>query len=167
MEYAVYSQKDILHTDGMADRLLDMTVQNLSYLFGTDMGSQENREAWKIHNLQTADPTWQCAVRSCKSDIAGFIIYTVKKRVLCIHDFEISVAYRRYPSLIIGLLGAIFKKEQDHFDCMEGYINSRNSQSQSNFLKYATAVSCTANGYHFTIGREKVCGIVSRMDRRS
>lgn len=167
MEYAIYSQEDILHTDGMADRLLDMIIQNLSYLFGADMGSPENRDAWKLYNLQTADPAWQCAVGSCEGNMAGFIIYTVKARVLCIHDFEISGAYRRCPALITGLLETVFQKEQAHFDCIEGYINGRNSQSQRNFLKYATAVSQTAHGYHFTISKEKVRKIASRMGLKS
>jgi len=165
ISFSVCSQKELLSDDKFADEMIDIIVDNLSYLFGDDMGSDENREEWKKHNLKTADQTWHTVFGRRKGKIAGFIIYTIKNRELMVNDFEISKDHRLDPALMIGLLKTMIWIEYDSFDKIRGYINKNNTESQANFLRYATDIIETEHGYRFIIDKEKTFAIKKRFKR--
>ncbi len=166
MDFYVYSQKEVLSDETFADRLIDIIVDNMSYLFGDDMGSDENRKEWKQYNLMTDDPTWRAVVGRKNGEIIGFIIYEIKERALIIREFEIIKTHRRDHVLMIGLLQTMIAGEYDAFDEIRSYINKRNIESQKNFLRYATSVSETERGYRFVINKEKTSLVKERFRRR-
>jgi len=166
MEFCIYTQKEVLSDGDLADRLIDIIVDNMSYLFGDDMGSDENRKEWKQNQLMTDDPAWRAVVGVKCGEILGFIIYTVKNRALSINEFEIVKTHRRDHVLMIGMLQTMIAGEYDSFDTIRSYINKRNIESQKNFLRYATSVSETERGYRFVINEEKTALIKERFRKR-
>lgn len=160
MDFRICSQAEVAGDPKLAAFLLDTIIGNLSYLYGPDMGSEENRQSWIAYNLQRKDDSWHAIVGSRQGLPLGFVICTVKDRALCVNDIEILPAARRNPALLSGLLRRMLEAED--FDTVTGHIHRNNLESQRNFLKYATEVSETPNGYRFTIGPEAVKRIKAR-----
>ncbi len=79
MGFAVYTQKQILSSTVLTDFLLDTIIENLSYIYGDEMGSEENRREWIQYNLKTEEPSWRVIIGKKRGDNAGFLLYTIKE----------------------------------------------------------------------------------------
>lgn len=163
MEFQIYSQQEALSQAGLTDYLLDTLVENLSYLFGEDMGTPENREEWIAYNLKDEHPHWRVVVGGKDGRYLGFLIYTVEDRRLTVCDIEINQSGRRNPILLLGLFQKAFQEENRSFDTIAGYINKGNQVSQDNFLKYATSVEERPRGYSFLIDEKAAEKLKSRV----
>ena len=162
MEYHIYRTSELISDRKLVGLLLDTMTDNLSWLYGEDMGSKENREKWIRYNLYADDPVLKAAVGECLPEICGFILYSVEDRRLVFHDVEIVKKHRFNPKLLIGLFGTLFTAEADGFDTMSGYINKKNEVSLSNFLRYATDIEDRPRGYSFVTDAEATRKIVGR-----
>ncbi len=163
MDFKIYDQNAILNDPVRLAYMLDTIVENLNYIFGSDMGSKENRDAWIQNNLKTNDPSWHAVIGGEKDSFIGFIVYTVRDGVLSVCDIEISQDYRFSPAFIIGLFRFLFTAEKGRFDRISGYINKANAVSRDNFLKYATSVTEKARGYSFEIDSSATRDIMNKL----
>lgn len=163
MEFLIYNQKQVLSCPELAHYLVDTIVDNLSYIYGEDMGSEENKKEWITYNLKTENPSWRVVTGARNGSCLGFLIYAIENRCLTVHDIEIVKSSRRNPVLLSGLFKTMFAKEQDRFDTIAGYINKDNKISQSNFLKYATSVTERSKGYSFLIGEDAAGRLKARV----
>ncbi|MBR5366373.1 MAG: hypothetical protein IK132_09055 [Clostridia bacterium] len=162
MEFHVYTPTEIIADPQMVDSFLDIMAQNLSWLFGPDMDSEENRNEWKRNNLLCVNPILHAVVGYRDSKMVGFIHYSIQNHKLIFHEFEITLDNRFAPSLIRGLLKTLFSAESCHFDTMHFYINRKNERSLDNFARYASRYEELPRGYSFIVDEEKTAGIVSR-----
>ena len=166
MCFKIYDQKAVLADPELTAYILDTIIDNLSYIFGDDMGSEENRNDWISHNLKTEDDFWR-VIAGSKDDLPqGFIIYTVHDRVLSICDIEINRSHRFSPALVLGLFGTLFEHEGDNFDTITGYINKANHVSQNNFLKYATSVDEKPRGFSLMINEAGTQSIKNKFKKK-
>lgn len=162
MEFRVYTPEELAADPGLVDSFLDIITQNLSWLFGEDMDSDENRDLWKRNNLFCDHPVLHAVVGIQGSRIAGFIHYSIRERKLEFHEFEVPREHRFDAALVRGLLRTLFRTEFGHFDRMQFYINRKNALSLSNFAKYASFREERPRGYSFLIDEEKTGEILSR-----
>lgn len=163
MDFKIYDQNAILNDPVLLAYMLDTTVENMNYIFGSDMGSKENREIWIHNNLRTNDPSWQVVIGGEKDLLVGFIVYTVRDGVLSVCDIEVDKNYRFTPGFIIGIFRFLFAAEKDRFKRISGYINKANTVSMDNFLKYATSVTEKARGYSFEIDEAATQSIKNKL----
>lgn len=166
MEYPVHTRQQVLDNPALTAFVLDTLVHNLSWLYGSEMDSPDNRDAWVHHNLQAPDPFWRLVVATRDSIPVGFLIFTVKNRTLYINDIQILPAHRMNPALLRGLLRAMFGAAGDNFDTMRGYINRGNATSQRNFLRFATSVEERANGMILIVDEKETERIRQRFSTR-
>ena len=162
MEFKNFSQKEILKSSCLTSFILDTTADNLSYIYGEEMRSEESRQTWIKYNLEKTDKTWHAVTGFRNGEPLGFIIYKISKSQLYICDIEIKKCARRNPVLLGGLFKKMITDEAEGFNCMAGYINKENRISQNNFLKYATEISESDKGYSFTINEQKTSEIKQR-----
>lgn len=162
MDFRIYTQREVLADRELTVALLDILVDNLSYLFGDDMGSPENRSLWIKNNLEISDASWRLIVGSKGNTVCGFLITATKGRTLCVRDIEIQKAYRLHPALLRGLFGAMFAACDNDFDEITGYIHKRNAVSQKHFLRLATAVTATENGYALHLDKAATAAVRNR-----
>ncbi|MBQ7936605.1 MAG: hypothetical protein IJ333_09730 [Clostridia bacterium] len=47
MKFEIYTQKELLADENLTNYVLDSIIENLSYLFGDDMGTPENRKLFR------------------------------------------------------------------------------------------------------------------------
>ncbi len=165
MGFTVYTQQQMLSSVELTDFMLNTIIENLSYIYGEDMGAEENRKEWIQYNLKTVDPSWRAVIGKKRGENAGFVLYTIKERTLLINDIEICKANRFDPYLMGGLFSTLFQTEDGNFDRISGYVNKANTVSQKNFLKYATSVSEKARGYTFLIDKEKTLEIKEKFQK--
>ncbi len=163
MDFHVYCQKEVLSQEALTKELLDTIVDNLSYIFGEDMGTEENRNEWIQYNLRTEHPHWRMIAEGKNGRRRGFLIYTIENHQLTVCDIEIKKDSRRNPILLLGLFQTLFKTESHSFRTMRGYINKGNETSQKNFLKYATSIAELPRGYSFLIDEEATEKLKSRV----
>lgn len=163
MYFSIYTQQEISENNKLTSFLLDTIIENLSYIYGSEMGSTENRNSWIEYNLKRMDDSWH-AVIGYKNDIpVGFLLYTIENRTLSVNDIEIIQSERMSPPLLIGLLRRMMAEEESNFDSISGYINKANIVSQRNFLKYATEIVPRPNGFVFTINKAETDRIKARL----
>lgn len=151
MEFKIYNQQEILSDTVLTDYILDTTIDNLLYIFGNDMDSEENRSLWIQNNLKSENSSWRIIIASSNNSNIGFFTYSIANRSLTVHDIEINKSHRFSPILFSGLFKTLFKEEGDKFDSITGYINKANRESQNNFLKLATSITEKPRGYSFLI----------------
>ena len=163
MDFHIYRPDEMLADTVLTDFILDTIVENLSWLFGDDMGSAENREKWISYNLRTESPVLHAAVAEDLPERMGFILYAVEDRRLVFHDVEIAVSRRFSPKLLLGLFRTVFLAEDGNFDTMGGYINRRNGVSLDNFIRYATSVGERERGCSFVIDAGATREIIARV----
>ena len=154
MEFSTYTQQAVFENPKITAFLLDTIIENLSYIYGEDMGSEENRNSWIAYNLKQKDDTWHVIVGSRSGTPLGFIIYSIKSRILSVNDIEIIKSERHNPALLRGLLRSMLMGENNNFDSIYGYINRNNLTSQRNFLKYATNITKRQSCFSFEINQE-------------
>ena len=162
MDIKIYNQRKIYDSQFLTSFILDTTADNLSYIYGEEMRSAENRQTWIKYNLEQTDKTWHTVIGFRNGEPLGFIIYKIDKNCLYICDIEIIKSARRNPVLLGGLLRKMITTED--FTCISGYINRENTLSQKNFLKYATDITETEKGYSFRINEETTQRIKERMN---
>lgn len=159
MVFHTYSQQGVLNDRNLIAFLLDTIIENLSYIYGSEMGSEDDRNSWIDYNLKRKDDSWRAIVGFRNGTPVGFILYTIENRSLSVNDIEIILTERRNPILMGGLLKNMISAEDKNFDTISGYINKANETSQHNFLKYASYVVDRPNGFLFTInhaGTDKI-----------
>ena len=152
MDFHIYNQKGIYESKILTSFILDTTADNLSYIYGEEMRSDESRQTWIKYNLEQPDKTWHCVIGFKNETPLGFIIYKISNDNLYINDIEITKSARYNPALLKGLLKTIILTEK--FTGISGYINRENTVSQKNFLKYATDITETEKGFSFRINEE-------------
>jgi hypothetical protein len=147
MIFKTYKQNDILNNAQLIEFILNTICDNLEYLFGPEMRSNQNKKEWIEYNLKTINPNWYCVIASNAETLCGLLIFTYDKlnKKITINDIEIPKDYRRNIVLIRGLFRETLLKND--FKFIRGYINKNNYESQSNFLKYTTIINETKNGY--------------------
>ena len=168
MNFCIYNQQEILSNIQLTNYLIDTIIENLSYIYGNDMESEENRNAWIDNTLRTEDATWRVIIANQNAVNIGFIVYSVKSRSLSVNEIEIDKEHRLNPALISGLFCTLFKNESKNFDTISGYINKKNKVSQHNFLKLATTITERPNGYSFIIDKpatDKIKAKIKRWER--
>lgn len=163
MVFRTYTQQDVLNDSKLTAFLLNTIIENLSYIYGTEMGSEDDRNSWIDYNLKRKDDDWHAIVGFQNGSPIGFILYTVDKRILSVNDIEIILTERRNPVLMVGLLRTMVSAEEKNFDAISGYINKANETSQHNFLKYASDIAKRPNGFLFTIDRAETDKIKTRL----
>lgn len=163
MEFIICNQKEILENSRLTSFMLDTATDNLSYIYGEEMRSEESRQTWIKYNLKQTDKTWRTVFGFRDGTPLGFITYKINKDSLYICDIEIIKSARRNPVLLGGLLRKMIINE--NFNCISGYINKENTVSQKNFLKYATEISESEKGFSFTINEEATKRIKEKMNR--
>lgn len=154
MDFTICNQKEILENPSLTSFILDTTADNLSYIYGEEMRSEESRQTWIKYNLMQTDKTWRTVIGFRDGNPLGFITYKINNGDLYICDIEIIKTARRNPVLLGGMLKEMIISEK--FTCISGYINRDNTVSQKNFLKYATEINESAKGYSFKINEEAV-----------
>ncbi len=151
MDFKLYSQKEVLSDPVLTNYLLDTIIDHLSYIYGNDMGSPEDRREWIAYNLERPEPSWRVTVAHRGGKNLGFLITTLDKRQLVINDVQIERHARKNPFLLLGLFITAFQHYDDKFTTLGGYINKSNNESQNNFLRYATIITELKNGYSFEV----------------
>lgn len=164
MDFTIFNQKEILENPSLTSFILDTTADNLSYIYGEEMGSEENRQIWIKYNLIQTDRTWHTVIGFRDGVPLGFITYKINKDSLYICDIEIIKSARRNPVLLGGMLREMITSE--NFSRISGYINRENTVSQKNFLKYATEINETEKGYSFKINEKSTQRIIKRFIRK-
>ncbi|MDY0209509.1 MAG: hypothetical protein RBR48_04965 [Bacilli bacterium] len=147
MIFKTYKQNDILNNTQLIDFIVNTICDNLEYLFGSNMRSNQNKNEWIEYNLKTVNPDWYCVIASNENILYGLLIFTYDKsnKRITINDIEIPKAYRHNITLIRGLFREALLRNDFRF--IRGYINKNNYESQNNFLKYTTIINETRNGY--------------------
>ena len=163
MEFEILNQKEVREKPPLVSFMLDTMVENLSYVYGDDMGSDENRRIWTEYNLERYDATWHTVFGGRNGKPLGFIVYKIENKVLYVCDFEVKKEARYSPALLRGMLRAMISKEKDNFDSIRGYINKKNELSQRNFLKYATEIKENPKGFSFVIDKTAAQKIKDRI----
>ncbi len=165
MEFRTYSTQALAENPELVDSFLGIMSDNLSWLFGPDMNSEENRNEWIRNNLKCDHPVLRAVVGFNGSEILGFIHYSIRSGVLVFHEFEIEARHRHDPALIRGMLRTLFHAEKGNFSAMRFYINSKNSLSQENFGRFATSCEALPRGSSFLIDERKTEELAARFDR--
>ena len=163
MDFKVLNQKEVRENPPLVSFMLDTMVENLSYVYGDDMGSDENRRMWTEYNLERHDAAWHTVFGSKDGRPLGFIVYKIENKVLYVCDFEIKKEARYSPALLRGMLRAMISTEKENFDVIRGYINRKNEISQRNFLRHATQISETEKGFSFVIDKTAAQRIKERI----
>ena len=163
MEFKVLNQKEVRENPPLVSFMLDTMVENLSYVYGDDMGSDENRRMWTEYNLERYDAAWHTVFGIRDGKPLGFIVYKIENKALYVCDFEVKKEARYSPALLRGMLRAMISAERDNFDVIRGYINRKNVLSQRNFLKYATEINETQKGFSFVIDKTAAQKIKDRI----
>lgn len=147
MDFKTYQQNNILNSNQLIDFILNTICDNLEYLFGPQMRTEESKNEWIDYNLKKNNPNWYCVIGYDNKTPCGLLIYTYDSinEKITVNDIEISKLYRHNIVLIRGLFKEALLKND--FNTIRGYINKNNFESQSNFLKFATIVNETKNGY--------------------
>lgn len=165
MKFHTYSQQDVLYNPELTAFILDTIINNLSYIYGSEMGSKKNRNSWIENNLKRKDDTWHAIIGTKNVLPVGYIIYTIKNETLSVNDIEIIQSERRNPALLFGLLREMAVTENNKFSTISGYINKANKTSQNNFLKYATSIIERPNGFIFMINESATAMIKAKLLR--
>ncbi len=163
MEFKTYNQKEIYKSEILTSFILNTTADNLSYIYGEEMRSDESRQTWIKYNLEQVDRSWRTIVGFKDEQPLGFIIYKINRSCLYICDIEIIKSARRKPSLLGGMLNQMLTSEK--ITSIAGYINKENIVSQNNFLKYATDVTESEKGFSFKIDEKSTKKIKERFKK--
>ena len=166
MDFAVYDNRQILSDEKLVNWIIDLTVDNLSYIYGSDMGNEEDRQLWTENNLKDDSLGYKAVIASKNDKKLGFLSYTIDDRILTVHDIEISKDDRFNPILLLGLFRKVLYENCEKYDGIKGYINKQNKTSMDCFLKYASEITERPRGFSFTIDeytKNRICRRLSHL----
>jgi hypothetical protein len=89
MDFFVFTQNDICDNKRLIDFILGTICENMSYIFGIDMGNEKDRDEWIKYNLLNENPFWRVTIGFYNEEPCGFVIYTINEPYLVINDFQI------------------------------------------------------------------------------
>lgn len=158
MKFVFLTSQEVKHDNSLIDFIFDTYVENMYYLFGDDLKSQKSKESWIYYNLENPDVNfyWRLVVARNANEIAGFLIYTIKKESFIVNDIQIIKKFRFNPFILRGLFYNAFVQEQNKFEIIEGYINDKNAESKMNFLRYAERIEKTERGVHLYLPKDRI-----------
>ena len=155
MEFRTYNTQALAANPELIDSFLGIMSDNLSWLLGPEMNSEENRNEWIRNNLKCDHPILRAVAGFDGSEILGFIHYSTRSGVLVFHEFEIEARHRHDPALIRGLLRTLFHAEKGNFSAMRFYINSKNPSPRKTSGDLLPPVKRSPADPHFLSTKER------------
>ena len=154
MELKIFNQKEMQSQPELINFMLDTIINNLTYLYGPYMDTEENRKIWAENNIYNEKENTKFLIAFDEIPL-GFIIYNINEdHILIFKDIEIKKYEEKYPLLLFSLLKALAKEEGDNFDAIQGYINKNNELSMRNFMRFASYKIEKQKGFYIVIDRE-------------
>ena len=167
MELKIFNQKDIQSQEELVIFMLDTIINNLTYLYGPYMDSEENREIWKENNIYNEKENNKFLIAFDEIPL-GFIIFNINEdRVLVFKDIEINKYEEKYPLLLFSLLKTLAKEEGDNFDSIQGYINKNNQLSIRNFMRFASYKIEKEKGFYIIIDKETTSKLKEKFTKKA
>ena len=155
MKFVCMTPQEVKRDKTLIDFIFKTYVENMYYLFGEDLKSRKSRESWIHYNLDNPDTDfyWRLVLAYNDNEKVGFLIYAIKNESFIVNDIQIVKKFRFYPSVLRGLFCKSLLKEQNKFEIIEGYINDKNIESKTNFLRYAEKTVKTERGVHLYLSK--------------
>lgn len=148
LDYSVKEIDDILKTMAL------ITVETTSWIYGEDMGSDENIKMYIEHKKKAVPTTY--LMYDCEK-IFAYLTLSISDNILNIEDIHILKDYRNNSSTMMMLLKAITKEyveNQEKVSKVVYYISKINELSQHNFAKYSKSRIEKKNSYMYELDLE-------------
>lgn len=148
LDYSVKEIDDILKTMAL------ITVETTSWIYGEDMGSDENIKMYIEHKKKAVPTTY--LMYDCEK-IFAYLTLSIADNILNIEDIHILKDYRNNCSTMMMLLKAITKEyveNQEKVNKVVYYISKINEISQHNFAKYSKSRIEKKNSYMYELDLE-------------
>ena len=148
LDYSVKEIDDILKTMAL------ITVETTSWIYGEDMGSDENIKMYIEHKKKAVPTTY--LMYDCEK-IFAYLTLSISDNILNIEDIHILKDYRNNSSTMMMLLKAITKEyveNQEKVSKVVYYISKINELSQHNFAKYSKSRIEKKNSYMYELDQE-------------
>ena len=147
-DYSVNEIDDILKTMAL------ITIETTSWIYGEDMGSDENIKMYIEHKKKAVPTTY--LMYDCEK-IFAYLTLSIADNILNIEDIHILKDYRNNSSTMMMLLKAITKEyveNQEKVNKVVYYISKINELSQHNFAKYSKSRIEKKNSYMYELDLE-------------
>lgn len=146
------------YTSDKVDEILKemaiITIDNLSYIYGDDMKSNENIKSYVEYKKQAKPITY---LMHDETSIFGYLTLSLSSKILYIEDIQIKNSYRNNPGVMSMILKTItieYLENKNQIDKVVYYINKKNKLSQHNFSKFAEKTEETKNSYMYELNLE-------------
>ena len=148
LDYSVKEIDDILKTMAL------ITVETTSWIYGVDMGSDENIKMYIEHKKKVMPTTY--LMYDCEK-IFAYLTLSITDSILNIEDIHILKDYRNNSSTMMMILKAITKEyiaNKEKVNKVVYYISKINELSQHNFAKYSKSRIEKKNSYMYELDLE-------------